>query len=216
MVHHRKESAALAAAAAVLALGACTSGGGNGATTTGRSGATTHPPTGGSGPRTTAPSPAHSAPTRTHPIVLRCTDGQTGLNVPTAARAHVGGLVSSFLAGSPGTFSSSYPRLAIGEDDYVAIKSVLYATAQAGRHSTVTLISPASARMFYTDWSHWAGVQDVPSTARSVSVAACSGQTVGYPGFLLVTGPTCLTYRITAAGNQKAESRTVPIGRQMC
>lgn len=215
MVHPRKGSAALAAGAAVLALGACTGGGGNGATPTGRSDATTHPSTGGSVPGTTAPSPDHSAPTRTHPIVLRCTDGQTGLNVPTAARAHVGGLVSFFLAGSPGNFSS-YPRLAIGEDDYVAIKSVLYATAQAGPHSTVTLISPASARMFYTDWSHWAGVQDVPSTARSVTVASCSGQTVGYPGFLLVTGPTCLTYRITAAGNQKAENRTVPIGRHMC
>ncbi len=56
----------------------------------------------------------------------------------------------------------------------------------------------------------------MPSTGRSVTVASCSGGTVGYPGFLLVTGPTCLSYRITTAGTQETESRTVPIGRKTC
>lgn len=106
--------------------------------------------------------------------------------------------------------------MTIGHQEYVTIKSVLYVTPDAGQRATVTVTAPSGARLFYTDWGHWAGVHLVPHTARSVTVASCGTGTVGYPGMLLVRGPTCLTYRVTPASGRGGVTRTVPVGDKTC
>lgn len=152
------------------------------------------------------------------PVELGCAAGSTSLHVPQ--KAGVNGLVSEFIAGLAGADLSGPVTVSAGGQRYVALKSVLYATPAAAPKTTVTLTSPPSARLYYTDWGTWSnGVSDahvlrVADTA--VTVGSCGDQTVGYPGFLLVTGPGCVTMRISGSQSFSSKVRTVPVSRKSC
>lgn len=182
----------------------------------------------GSAPPSTpaSPPPGSSSPApQTHELStdpaeggLSCWNGQRGLNLPKNS-SPIEGLVSPFLNGLKGVDLSSFFRYSKGQQHYIGIKSVLYVTPKSAPRTTITLVAPSSARLYYTSWRWWGGKSDaevVRLSRTSITAASCDKGTVGYPGLLLVKGPTCVTVRVSATEGSNSERRTVPIGKEKC
>jgi len=164
----------------------------------------------------TSPAPAPAAPGR--PVALRCDEGATNLTAPR--QAVVMGLISDFLAGFTNADVLAAPTVSAATSRYVALKSVLYVTPRAARWTKVTLISPSSARLYYTDWGTWqehpSDRQIIQMATATVTVRQCGNTTAGYPGMLLVRGATCVTLRMSGNKGSNSVTRTVAVGRKSC
>ena len=74
----------------------------------------------------------------------------------------------------------------------------------AAPHTTIEVVDPPDARLFYTDGDTWQSAlpdADVINSSRTtVSVASCPDAMTGYFGGLLVTGPGCVTLEVRPDG----------------
>lgn len=172
-----------------------------------------------SSPRMNETSPASAPAAQGRPIALRCDEGTTNLIVPR--QPAVMGLIFDFLAVH---FTKAdvlaAPTVSAATSRYVALKSVLYVTPRAARRTKVTLIFPSSARLYYTDWGTWqqrpSDRQILQMATTTVTVRQCGNKTAGYPGMLLVRGPTCVTVRVSGSKGSNSVTRTVAVGRKSC
>jgi hypothetical protein len=212
MAGSRARRVALAPLVAVLA--ACTG--------------TTPPAPVGNGPmsgresaaQTPTPAPT-STPARrpTPPVVqsserLRCIDGTSGITPAPRGTPWVNGVWSDGWRG----------QVAGGEAQAhkpIFWKGFLYVGPAASRWTTLMVVAPADARLYYVPFVLWAppggqqhqrlGAEDLSAGRRSVAVEACGEQPLGYTGGITTLGAACVTLSVEAAG-RRAERVVLPLG----
>ena len=161
-------------------------------------------------------------------IDLTCSSGSTGL-APGGAELH--GVATELFGWRPGMWQeedlTDLPTVTLEGARYYQAKSAIYVTNEASAKTRITLLSPPSARLYFTDWATWARLgsendeagQSRTITAESstvVSVPRCGKDTWGAPGMLLLEGPTCVTFRVTGQKPDWEVFRTVPFHTERC
>ncbi len=96
---------------------------------------------------------------------------------------------------------------------YLVWKVFLAVAPRARPFRLVTVIRPASARLFYASpgrWGAMSGAKFIPPPPRAVRLAACGRRFAGYTGGILVARPACVTISVTGPGSRPG-TVTVPI-----
>lgn len=166
---------------------------------------------------TTEPISPTTVPSR-GPIELSCASGTEASDYPqhfpTNKDAYIEGVATEFFdkQGTPIKLPvGSRPTLDIGDHHYTIMKSVLYVTPAAAEKTTITLLSPSTAWLDYSDGPIY-GNDSVAGATTELIVDSCPG---GKPNFhrggLYVTGPICLKFRVSGA---QTVTREVGIGRE--
>jgi len=74
---------------------------------------------------------------------------------------------------------------------------------------TVSVVSPASARLFATTWAHWRelkGSEIITQQTTKLTLHGCNGIAT-YPGLVVLRGPACVTLEVRAHGSKPKELR---------
>jgi hypothetical protein len=213
----RRRGAGVAVGLVLLAgCGACTAGGGPAGP-------------GDRVPRAAATTAATSLPLERGPVVLRCADAARGISAPAPSLKHVEGLASDGwepLAALPTVGVSA------GGRPYRFVKAFLYLTAQAAPRTVVSVVSPADAWLYYTDFGTWTTghgplVGPVPhGPSRQVEVDACTpagagsgtvdAPPTGYTGGLLLAAPGCVVLRFSRSDTPTSRTATFRYGVRTC
>jgi hypothetical protein len=131
--------------------------------------------------------------------VLSCADAGGPTTPPDPCDLTVDGLNFSGVK-ADGSSPADAIIVSDGKNQYFFRKIFLYVAATAALRTTMTVRSPADARLAYTDLQTWSTrLPDTKLTnlARlSVTVASCGDQLTGYLGGLLVTGPACVVLQV--------------------
>ena len=105
---------------------------------------------------------------------------------------------------------------------YFIYKAMLAVSASAAPFATVSVTSPASARLLYGSASHVGDLASAPSgqaliaaSRREVRLPVCGPRFTGYVGGIIVTKPTCVTFEVTSPGSKPA-TVSVSIGPAIC
>lgn len=116
--------------------------------------------------------------------------------------------------------------MTLGGPTFYQAKSPIFVFKDASTLTRITLLEPANARLYYTDWATWntLGSSDDSAQARDiaagssavVSVPQCGKDAWGVPGMLILDGPTCLTFQVTGQDPDWEETRTVPFYTERC
>jgi hypothetical protein len=163
-------------------------------------------------PASTPPSPrVLAAPAR-----LACEDGTTGISRRPKHQRWVNGL---WAEGWDAAMTAS--GAGVAPNGPVFWKAFLYVDPTAARWTTLRVVAPASAVLYYVPFRYWSPVnggdratlaeQDPAYGRASISVGSCSAQQVGYPGGLITIGPACVTVSVEARGRPAAQVR-LPLG----
>lgn len=102
---------------------------------------------------------------------------------------------------------------------YYFSKSYIYVTKRAAPRTTIRILRPKDALLFYTDGGTWtsghlSGRTIVKGATHSVSLANCSSNLTGYAGGILVRHPECVRLSIVAHYQQAEQRRaSVPMGK---
>ncbi len=124
-------------------------------------------------------------------IVLTCADsvGQQGRH----GEYVVGGVEGLRLKSSSSAASLTRVQGARGKTYYV-IKDFLAVSASAAPYATVTIVRPATARLFYGPPVTAATMLKV--SKRAVRLPVCGPDFTGYVGGIVVTRPTTVTFAV--------------------
>lgn len=146
--------------------------------------------------------------------ILTCDDGQS--SQISTKKAQASGLSSD-------VWNSSTPVDLKAQQDFSSdgrtfVKSPLMVSPSVKRSTTIRVISPEDAALYYTSWSVWnqqPSPSDLVSTARrDVTVGGCSGtQAQMYPGGYVVGAPSCVTIEVTSPTAQRKIIKA-PLGKQ--
>lgn len=97
------------------------------------------------------------------------------------------------------------------------VKSPLYVSGAAEPGTRVEVTSPKSAGLYYTTWGVWGRGPTpevmVTGARRVVTVGGCGSEALGFPGGILVNGPSCVMLRVTSGDGDKHQDLQLPIGR---
>jgi hypothetical protein len=163
-----------------------------------------------------APSPTSS--TTGAAIHLRCSSGATNLATPSGSAPVLLGLMSELWGRSDVLRAIDLTSVGPSYRGSTLVKSVLYATKAANAGTRIRVQSPATAALFYTTWGEWGsadltGMSMVTGARREVTVGGCGAATAGFPGGIVVEGPSCVTLVVTSADGRHHRDLTLPIGR---
>jgi hypothetical protein len=163
-------------------------------------------------------SSAGSPSTRYLPASARlgCDDGTSGITPPAPDTPWVSGLWADGWAGSVQPAEGGVHQLP------AFWKAFLYVGPRASHWTTMSVVAPASARIYYVPFLSWAppagrssvralGTLDPASGRRSITFEYCGRQPLGYPGGVTTIGPVCVTLKITAPGRPPRAVR-LPLG----
>jgi hypothetical protein len=101
---------------------------------------------------------------------------------------------------------------------YLIWKTFLAVAASARPYRTVTVTSPATARLFYASPAQWgavSGSKTIGAAPRQIELPACGKQYTGYTGGILITQPACVTLAVSGPGS-KVATVTVPVLVTQC
>lgn len=100
---------------------------------------------------------------------------------------------------------------------YTFFKDRVWVTEHAAQKTTLHVLKPADAKLYYTDgktWSH--GPSDrtfLRHATRLVTLAGCKSNTA-FAGGILVKKPRCVTLSVVAHGKKTAHRHVkVPLGK---
>ena len=102
---------------------------------------------------------------------------------------------------------------------YYFSKTYTYVTKRAAPRTTIRVLDPKDALLFYTDGGTWtsghlSGRTVLEGASRSVSLANCNSDLTGYAGGILVRHPECVGLGILAHRQQAEQRRVnVPMGK---
>lgn len=142
--------------------------------------------------------------------VLSCGDS-AGQQAGSGRR--VNGIESAALRGEPNAYDPLPAWHTRAGRKYLVWKVFLAVAPRAGPFRLVTVIRPASARLFYASPGRWGAMSSakfIPPPQRAVRLAACGRKFAGYTGGILVTRPACVTISVTGPGSRPG-TVTVPI-----
>jgi hypothetical protein len=128
--------------------------------------------------------------------VLNCADSFGHSRTDPGARS-VGGIGSPALYGG---FSGDNTRWKSKDGYlYLAWKDPVAVAPTARPYRTITVVSPASARLLFTSSSRWATLwsTSLPILSRSVRLAACGGGYASYFGAIMVRHAACVTLAVS-------------------
>lgn len=166
-----------------------------------------------------------SQPSNGAAINLECSAGNA---VQSPVDANLRGIGASFLGWRPEARKDANLEdmltINLWGRRFYQVKSPISVFADASARTQISLISPSSARFYYTDWGTWARLGSDPEQSRRliakdassvVSVPQCGEEGWTVPGMLLLEGPTCL--RFLVSGQETAsEAVTVPFFMESC
>ena len=162
-----------------------------------------------------APSPVTSSL-----LSLSCSDsvGQQGQDHEIVT----GGVEGLILPGS-GDPAGLYPiGTASGGTRYFIYKAFLAVAPFAAPFATVSVTRPASARLVYASPSRIgrlfttdSGRALLAASRSTVRLPVCGPRFTGFTGGVIVTGPSCVTFKVSSPA-ARAASVTVPIGPATC
>jgi hypothetical protein len=164
---------------------------------------------------------SHAKQPATDPTLLslNCSDsaGQQGQGGETV----VGGVEGLVLPGSDDP-ASLYPIRTVDGRRYYIYKAFLAVSPAAAPFATVSIVSPAGARLVYGSSSRIGALvsahtgQEVIAAARTkVRLPVCGSRFTGYVGGIVVAGPACVTFEVSSPSARVA-TVTVPIGPGKC
>ncbi len=198
--------AAAAAALAGTVLAACT-GVPADSPTTSRSGSSVPP--------TTPAVPATSAVARA-PADLRCADGTRAISgAPTKASQWRLGL-----------WGENWGRRQVEEGVSAGVpafwKVFLYVSPDAAPSTTLRVVTPRSARLYYVPFVWWSSfgseartpaltLRDLRHGRQDITFGHCAGKVVGFPGGVQTLGAACVTLAVEAKG-RPAERVSLALG----
>jgi hypothetical protein len=160
-------------------------------------------------------SPASSVPTATvamytTPERLGCKDAATAISPAPRNTRWVNGLWTEAFDG--GLLTNLTPA---GRPMFW--KSFLYVGPDAAPWTTVRVVSPAMARLFFTPFDVWEpppgtskpayDPTDVTAGRRSMAFGSCLRQPAGYTGGVTTVGRACVTLSVEAAGRAPRQVR---------
>jgi hypothetical protein len=160
-------------------------------------------------------------PLESRPVVLRCADAIRSMPAAAPTFLHVEGLASDGW-GALGALPDIGPVTAGGRR-YRFVTAFLYLTPQSAPETSLSVMSPAGAWLYYTDFGTWSGgnplAAPVPhGPSKQVRVGACpgDGRPAGYPGGILVPGPTCVILRFVRSDARTGSTATFRYGVSTC
>ena len=161
-------------------------------------------------------------PLESQPIVLRCADAARGIAPPSPSFLHVEGLASD--GWDPLPALPEIGPVSAGGRPYRFVTAFLYVTPQAAPLTTLSVVSPAAAWLYYTDFGTWTAGRNplaapVPhGPSKQLQVAACPdrGTPTGYLGGVLLAGPACVTLRFTRSDTRASRTATFRYGVRSC
>lgn len=150
-------------------------------------------------------------PVRTAADVLSCRDA-AGQQAADAQARPVNGVESFALNGDTNPDDTLPAWTSRDGHRYLVWKAFLAVSASAGPYRIVTVISPATARLFYASPAQWgaAGSTAIDAPPRHVQLPVCGKQYTGYTGGILVVHPACVTLAVSGPGS-KVATVTVPV-----
>jgi hypothetical protein len=164
---------------------------------------------------------ADTMPVEAGPIVLGCADAARGIAPPSPADLHVEGLASDGWRPLPAL--PDIAPVSAGGRPYRFVKAFLYLTPQAAPLTTVTVVSPPDALLYYTAFGIWsAGNPFAPTVphgpSRQLRVGTCpdDGSPTGYTGGVLISGPACVTLRFARSDSRTGRTATFRFGVRSC
>lgn len=150
--------------------------------------------------------------------VLTCRDSFGQSHSDPGAR-WVGGVGSPALYGG---FPASSPALAgyrRSKDGhlYLSWKDPVGVAPNAGPYRTITVVTPASARLLFATPSRWATLWGavLPVLGRSVRLSACAPEYASYFGAIMVRHWACVTLAVSGPAGRLG-TVAVPIGVMHC
>jgi hypothetical protein len=146
--------------------------------------------------------------------VLTCRDS-VGQSATDPGARSVAGIGSPGLAGG---FSGDYTRWRSKDGHaYLAWKDPITVAPDARPYRTITVVSPASARLLFTSPARWATLSSgpLPVLSRRVRLPACGREFASYFGAIMIRGGACV--RLAVAGPAgKLSTIAVPINVPQC
>lgn len=160
-------------------------------------------------------------------ISIGCSAGAT-VPSPGGSRT-LDGVATSFFGWKPGDWREAslndIPTMTLWGRTYYQVKSPISVFKGASAKTQIGLLSPASARLYYTDWATWSKLGEnrldqsgviSKSASTVVSVPQCGLQGWTIPGMLLLEGPTCVRFRVAGQEAGSQVTLTVPFFRDRC
>ena len=100
---------------------------------------------------------------------------------------------------------------------YFAWKDPVAVAPTAGPYRTITVVSPASARLLFAAPARWAtlGRAALPILSRSVRLSACGREYASYFGAIMVRRGACVTLAVAGPAG-KLGTVTVPVMVAQC
>lgn len=144
--------------------------------------------------------------------VLSCGDS-AGQQAAAGPGRPVNGVESAALRGDTDTYDSLPAWKTRTGRKYLVWKVFLAVAPGSGPFRLVTVISPASGRLFYASPARWgatSGAKFIPPPPKAVRLPACGRRFAGYTGGILVTHPACVTISVTGPGS-RPRTLIVPI-----
>jgi hypothetical protein len=144
--------------------------------------------------------------------VLTCPDSFGHSRTDPGARS-VGGIGSPALYGG---FTGDSTRWRSKDGHlYLAWKDPVAVAPAARPYRTITVVSPASARLLFTSPSRWATVWStpLPILSRSVRLPACGREYASYFGAIMVRRGACVTLAVAGPAGRLG-TVIVPINAQ--
>jgi hypothetical protein len=164
--------------------------------------------------------PVPATATSSSLLSLNCPDsaGQQGADHETVT----GGVEGLVLPGSDDP-AGLYPIGTAGRGErYFIYKAFLAVSPSAGPYATVSVTSPADARLIYGSpsrigelFSASSGQALVTASRSTVRLPVCGPRFTGFTGGVIVTRPACVTFAVSSPSAQAA-TVAVPIGPAKC
>ena len=148
---------------------------------------------------------------------LTCEDSGRAGSPPPERDLTVRGLSFGGIAATGEAIAGYVPITADGREK-IFVKVFIYVGADAAAQTTITIVKPSDARVWYVDASAWNG--KLPSSieadsGRSVTLDRCADALDGYFGGILANAPTCATLRISSAV-QRDTDVDISVGGATC
>ncbi len=176
---------------------------------------TTAPSTINTGASTSAISSVES--TDPQGLRLTCEDSGRAGSPPPKRDLTVRGLSFGGIAAT-GEAIPGYVPITAGGHVKIFVKVFIYVGADAAPQTTITIVQPSDARVWYVAASAWNG--KIPSSieadsGRSVTLDRCADAMDGYFGGILASAPECATLRISSA-LQRDTDIDISVGGATC
>jgi hypothetical protein len=151
--------------------------------------------------------------------VLSCDQAGAANTPPSPRDLTVAGITFSDIA-AQGPSAPGSLDMSVGARHYLFRKIFLYVSRNAAPRTTISVLQPADALLYYTDGSTWtsalADATVIESARSTVTVANCNDDTTGYFGGILVASPTCVTLTVTTDPPSAVVPVRLPIPGGQC